>query len=81
MFDWFGKDGFFGNIGNVGNFIGGLGQAKAALDQGRAAKEMLNLQKDSYYDEKKRRKDTQLALDNAFNQPQSTVQPRLPLGV
>lgn len=83
--EWFGnmfaKDGFFGNIGNVGTFVGGLGQAKAAMDQGKAAKEMLNLQKDSYYDDKNRRKKVQLALDGSFAGLTPTVaQPSLPLG-
>lgn len=77
----FGKEGFFGNIGQVGSFVGGLGQAKAALDQGKGAREMLDLQKDSYWDEKNRRKKVQLALDGSFAGLTPTVgQPSLPLG-
>lgn len=79
MFDWFGKDGFFGNIGQVGSLIGGLGQAKAALDQGKAAKEMLNLQKQYGKEEEKRRNRTQLALDQSFANLSPTTAPALPL--
>lgn len=79
MFDWFGKDGFFGNIGQVGSLIGGLGQAKAALDQGKAAKEMLNLQKQYGKEEEKRRNRTQLALDQSFANLSPTAAPALPL--
>lgn len=81
-FNWFGKDGFFGNIGQVGSLVGGIGQAYGNIEQSKAAKQMLNLQKDSYNDEKKRRAKTQLNLDGSFqNLTPITTAPSLPLGV
>lgn len=76
----FGKDGFMGNIGAVGTLVGGVGTAYGNIEQAKAAKQMFDLQKDSYNDEKKRRAKTQLALDNSFKVP-NPIQASLPLGV
>jgi len=79
MFEWFGKDGFFGNIGQVGSLVGGVGQAYSAIRQDKAAREMLDLQKQYGKEEEKRRNRTQLALDQSFANLSPTTAPALPL--
>lgn len=79
MFEWFGKDGFFGNIGQVGSLVGGVGQAYSAISQDKAAREMLDLQKQYGKEEEKRRNRTQLALDQSFANLSPTTAPALPL--
>ena len=79
MFEWFGKDGFFGNIGQVGSLVGGVGQAYSAIGQDKAAREMLDLQKQYGKEEEKRRNRTQLALDQSFANLSPTTAPALPL--
>jgi hypothetical protein len=78
-FNFFGKDGFFGNIGQVGTAVGGLGQAYSAIRQDKAAREMLDLQKQYGNEENKRRNRTQLALDQSFANLTPVVLPTLPL--
>ena len=48
-----------------GALLGGIGNAYGAYRQGQAMKELLNLQKKDYYDEKARKKRTQARLDLA----------------
>lgn len=82
MGDWFGNaassakkylgDGT--NLAGLGQLVGGVGGAYAGYKQSKAAEAMLDLQKDSYWDEKKRRAKTQVTLDDAFN----TASPLVP---
>ena len=87
--DWFGNAasgakswlGDGKNLSGLGQLVGGLGGAYAANEQSKAAKAMLDLQKQSFFDEKDRRKKTQLTLDEAFNTATPLVPaPKLTLG-
>jgi len=66
--DWLG--GVVGKLEakDLGSILGGVGGAYGAYTQGKAAKEILKLQKDDYYEEKKRKKETQARLDIAAQQ-------------
>lgn len=48
-----------------GSILGGLGSAYGSYKQGKMADELVKLQKQDYYDEKKRKKKTQARLDLA----------------
>jgi len=54
----------------LSGLIGGLAQGYGVWQQGKLAKQLLKLQKQDYYDEKNRRKQSQarlnLAADRAF---------------
>jgi len=56
-----------GTLGNFGMLLGGMGQAYGAIQQSKQAKDLLNLQKQGYYDELKRRNQGQMALDTAVS--------------
>jgi len=51
------------NLQGLGSLVGGIGGAYGALEQGKQAKALLNLQTGAYNDEKKRREKAQLAID------------------
>lgn len=48
-----------------GSILGGVGSAYGAYKQGKVAEDLAGLQKDDYYEEKKRKKETQARLDLA----------------
>jgi len=58
--------------------IGGLGQAYGEYEQSKNAKDLLNLQKQNYEDEKKRRNVAQLSLDQGFEES-SLFMPKKPV--
>ena len=61
------NDGGGFGLGSWGTLIGGLGQAYGAIEQSKNAKDLLNLQKQGYYDELKRRNQAQLSLESAVD--------------
>lgn len=61
---WFG-DG--NNLKGVGNLIGGIGGLYGALQQGRYAKKLLDLQRDSYLRGVARQDEADKNLQEAYN--------------
>ncbi len=62
MWDWLNGD----NLKAVGTIVGGVGSAYSAYEQGKTAKEILNLQKADYNRSIAKEDRTQSNIDNAF---------------
>lgn len=83
MWDWLSNvGGWFKsgeNLKGAGSVVSGLGQAYGSLSQDKLAREMLKTDKELNDEERKRRARTQLSLDSAFSNLDTSV-PKLNLG-